>query len=508
MPEQKLMSMFKHMKSEWKLVLVTVFGSGLFTYAYRFLNMLPNWDTLMDYYYPTNNMVHQGRHLQIIGCMFSSFHDIPWITGLLCLLYISVSIILVIEILDMHDAIGIVCISVLMTVFPTVISSFAFMYMADAFHTAMLFATLAVWLTLRYRYGFIAGAVCLCMSVGIYQAYLPFAIGLIVVWFIGQMLFTQNKPVRQVVRFALMGILGMILYAVSLKMLSGIEGIAVENHQGMGSMGIPGVAQILSGLLQSYIDTLYFFIGSLQEISVYQVGNLVLFVCAVAAMIIHVIKSGFYKQWGRFWLAVLCILALPCVAHVFYFFTKDIWYHALMQGTLWLFYVFAFLVLEKTGTFKKKIARGCVAGAILVCYACVLAANVAYLTMNTSYEKTMGMLNRVVDRMEQLPGYEDVQKIAVIGEVEDSHTSVMELNPTVVGVTDGYFVTHQKHIVAALAMYFDIELQGVDDMALEALAETDEIAAMPRWPEEGSVCQFEDTIVIKFSEPETVDTNE
>lgn len=505
MPEQKLMSMFKHIKKEWKLVLVTVFVSGLFTYAYRFLNMLPNWDTLMDYYYPTNNMVHQGRHLQIIGCMFSSFHDIPWITGLLCLLYISVSIILIIEILDMHDAIGIVCISVLMTVFPTVISSFAFMYMADAFHTAMLFATLAVWLSLRYRYGFIAGAVCLCMSVGIYQAYLPFAIGLIEVWFIGQMLFTQNKPVRQVVRFALMGIFGMLLYVVSLKVLSSVEGIAVGNHQGMGSMGVPGISQIISGLLQSYIDTLYFFVGSLREVSVYQIGNLVLFACAVVVIIVHVIKSGFYKQWGRMVLALLCVVALPCIAHVFYFFTEGIWYHALMQGTLWLFYVLAFLILEKTGAFRQKIAIGSVAGAAFVCYACVLAANVAYLTMHTSYEKTMGMLNRVVDRMEQLPDYENVQKLAVIGEVENSHTSVMELNPTVVGVTDGYFVTHQKHMVAALAMYFDIELQGMEDMDLRALVEQDEIVAMPRWPEEGSVCQIGDMIVIKFSEPETVD---
>ncbi len=507
MPEQKLMSMFKHMKKEWKLVLGTVFVSGLFTYAYRFLNMLPNWDTLMDYYYPTNNMVHQGRHLQIIGCMFSSFHDIPWITGLLCLLYISISVILIVEILDMHDTIGIVCISLLMAVFPTVISSFAFMYMADAFHTAMLFATLAVWLSLRYRYGFIAGAVCLCMSVGIYQAYLPFAIGLIVVWFIGQMLFTQNKPVRQLVRFGLMGVMGMILYVVSLQVLSGIEGIAVGNHQGMGSMGMPGISQIISGFLQSYIDTIYFFVGSLREISVYQVGNLLLFVCAVIAGVRYVIKSGFYKQWGRLLLAILCVFALPCIAHVFYFFTEDIWYHALMQGTLWLLYVLAFMILEKAGAFRKKIALGCVAGAALVCYACVLAANVAYLTMNTSYEKTMGMLNRVVDRMEQLPEYEDIQKIAVIGEVEDSHTSVMELNPTIVGVTDGYFVTHQKHIVAALAMYFDIELQGVEDMELEAMVELDEVATMPKWPAEGSICQIGDTVVIKFSEPEPVDTN-
>lgn len=502
MPEQKLTVAYKRIKKEWKLVFATAFLSGLITYAYRFLNMLPNWDTLMDYYYPTNNMIHQGRHLQIIGCMFSSFYDIPWITGLLSLLYLAVSVILVIEILQLHDKIGIVMISLLMTVFPTVISSFAFMYMADAFHSAMLFAVLAVWTSLRYRHGWILGGMCLCMSAGIYQAYIPFAIGLIIVWLADQLIFTKNNPIRQIGRFLLMGIWGILLYVVSLQVLVHVEGAVVGNHQGMGSMGIPDLQQIITGVLQSYIDTLYFFTGSLRKLSLYQVGNVVLFLCAAVAAVTYIIRSRCYRQWGRLILACLCMAALPCVAHLFYFLTGEVWYHALMQGTLWLCYVLVFLILERTGAFQKKISMGCIMGALLAGYACILAANTAYLKMNTSYEKTMAMLNRVVDRMEQLPEYGQASQLAVIGEVKDSHTSQLELNPTIVGVTDGYFVTHQEHMVAALAMYYDIELQGVEEKELEALCEKAEIVAMPEWPAQGSVCQVGDTIVVKFSEPE------
>ena len=57
-------------------------------------------------------------------------------------------------------------------------------------------------------------------------------------------------------------------------------------------------------------------------------------------------------------------------------------------------------------------------------------------------------------------------------------------------------------MVAALAMYYDIELQGVEEEELEALCENAEIVAMPEWPAQGSVCQVGDTIVVKFSEPE------
>ncbi len=501
MPEQMLKNWSRKIKKEWKIIFAAVFGSGLLAYAYRFFNMLPNWDTLMDYYYPTNNMIHQGRHLQIIGCLFSSFYDIPWITGLLCLLYIAVSVVLVTEILQMRDVIGIVSVSVLMTLFPTVVSSFAFMYMADAFHSAMLFAVLAVWVTLRYRRGWLIGGACLCMSVGIYQAYLPFAIGLILVWLIDRLLFTGEKPVKQIFRFALMGIWGMVLYAVSLKGLVMIEGIAVSNHQGMGSMGIPGIGQIITALIRSYVDTLYFFFGSFRRISLYQAGNMVLFLCAAVAAVLWVIKSRAYKKWGRLLLACLCIAVIPCVAHIFYFLTKEVWYHALMQGTLWLCYVLVFLLLERTGAMKKKISAGCVIGALLAAYACILAANTAYLKMNTSYEKTMAMLNRVVDRMEQLPDYEEAARLAVIGEVQDGHTSVAELDPSVVGVTEDSFVTHQKHMVAALSMYYGIALTGVPDEELLLLYEQAVVRDMPEWPAQGSVCQIGDLIVIKFSEP-------
>lgn len=494
---------YRRIKKEWKLIAAAVFGSGLLAYAYRFFNMLPNWDTLMDYYYPTNNMIHQGRHLQIIGCLFSSFYDIPWITGLLCLLYIAVSVILITEILQIHDTIGILCLSVLMTLFPTVISSFAFMYMADAFHSAMLFAVLAVWLTLRCRRGWLAGGICLCMSVGIYQAYLPFAIGLILVWLVDKLLFTEEKPVKQILHFALMGIWGMVFYIVSLGILSVLEGVAVSNHQGMGSMGIPDLLQVITAFFQSYVDTLYFFFGSLKQISLYQIGNLLLFFCAAVAVVLWVIKQKAYQRWGRILLACLCVAVIPCVAHIFYFLTEEVWYHALMQGTLWLCYALAFLLLERTGFMKKKLAVWGMIGTVFAAYACILAANTAYLKMNTSYEKTMAMLNRIVDRMEQMPDYEEAERIAVIGEVKDAHTAVAELNPSIVGVTEDSFVTHQKHMVAALSMYYRIDLTGVQDEELSALYAQEVVKEMPEWPEEGSICQLGDMIVIKFSEPQS-----
>ena len=53
MPEQVLLRIKQRIRPEWKIVVVTTFLFGLIAHMYKFTNHLPNWDSLMEYYYPT-----------------------------------------------------------------------------------------------------------------------------------------------------------------------------------------------------------------------------------------------------------------------------------------------------------------------------------------------------------------------------------------------------------------------------------------------------------------------
>jgi len=108
------------------------------------------------------------------------------------------------------------------------------------------------------------------------------------------------------------------------------------------------------------------------------------------------------------------------------------------------------------------------------------------------------MVGRIVDRMEQLPEYNSATKIAVIGKPEHADKVMLEYSPTIVGVTDEILISSQRHLVAMLAEYFQVDLTGVAEEELEELEKTDVYATMDIWPGKNSVVQQGDTIIIKW----------
>ena len=61
-------------------------------------------------------------------------------------------------------------------------------------------------------------------------------------------------------------------------------------------------------------------------------------------------------------------------------------------------------------------------------------------------------------------------------------------------------VSHQKHVVSMLDEYYGIKLEGVSDEIKEELMNLQEVGDMPVWPNNGSITQVNDIIVVRFSE--------
>ena len=511
-PSQIIHRIYVGIKSEWKRAFFAVLGFGFAAHAMKLLNFLPNWDTFMYYYYPGNNMIHQGRHTQMLACAPSSFCDAPWITGILCLLYIWITVVAIIEVLEIKKN-YVIWIAGLVVTFPTITSGFAYMYMADAFCVALMCSSLAVWITLKKKHGFWLGALILAFGMGSYQGFLSFAIGLCVVWIMKQVLkedISWKDVGKQVGKYFLMGVLSLIFYYVSLQVFVFVQGVILTGHQGMGSMRMPTVIQVITAIKKSYIDFIYFYIESVRKPTLYQCANIVvgisLFVYAVKVLK----RNKVYKNPLQLLTFIGCILVYPCISFIYYFVTDDIIYHALMEMSLSLIYVFVFVLLEEwnradtTETDRSaRVIRSWVsiipfvAIAVLI-YNAILVSNISYRIMNESYEKTVSLMTRVVDRMEQEDGFEEVTHIAIIGNVPNSSMSQAELHPTIVGVTEGYIISHQMHIIAMLDEYYHIPLIGMTEEELYEAMTMEQQQNMGIWPEEDSVKIIDDTIVIRF----------
>ncbi len=496
-PETAFNKLYKGIKKEWKIAFGSTVLIGLLAHGYKFMNNLPNWDSLMDYYYPTHNMIHQGRQFQFLPASFRGFADLPWVIGLLSLLYMGIAAVLLVEILEMHDTLSIIIATGLIAVSPTIISHWGFMFTADCYFFGYLLAVLAVYLTIQKRYGWVVGGICLGVSMGIYQAGLPLAMALILLWMIKEI---SSSFWKKVGSFFLMGITAAVVYSGTLRVMLGLEQQTLDGHQGMGSLHIPGIREIFHAMMNSYIDTVYYFVGSLSDLSFYGILNMLCMLALVILLVRYARNTGIFHQPGKVLVFLLCLALYPCVSHLFYFVTDDIFYHSLMQFPLVLLYVLLFWLYERDEQKKSWLSWGTVISALFLMGTLIVTANQAYRAETLSYEKTYAMVNRIVDRMEQLPEYEEAKEIAVVGYWEQAGESIYGTSPALAGYTDSFFITHQKHVVAMLNEYFGVELQGVSDEELERISDLPEVQEMPVWPKAESVMQTGDMIILKLGE--------
>ena len=165
----------KHCRVEWKAAFLSTFLIGIMIHMPIMLRDIPNHDGLASMYFD-QNMITSGRWFLTVACGISSYYTLPWLIGLLAMLYLGITNVLLTEFLEVRQIWAVVVIGGLVAAFPSLASTFAYVFTMDGYMLAVLLAVLAVLLTKKYRRGFLPGGMCLAFSLGIYQSYLPFAV--------------------------------------------------------------------------------------------------------------------------------------------------------------------------------------------------------------------------------------------------------------------------------------------------------------------------------------------
>lgn len=75
-------------KKEWKIAFFSAFLIGMMIHMPVLLSDIPNHDGLDSMYFD-QNMITSGRWFLMAACGFSSFYTIPWLIGVLGLLFLS-----------------------------------------------------------------------------------------------------------------------------------------------------------------------------------------------------------------------------------------------------------------------------------------------------------------------------------------------------------------------------------------------------------------------------------
>ncbi len=510
MPEQIINKIKKSMLPQWKVCFIWALVMGLIAHLYKITNWLPNWDGLV-FRYDAQNMISLGRWFLPVVCAPSSFYDLPFIAGLMAIIFHGLGAVCICKMFGVRKNITAALIGAAAITFPTVTSVMMYNYVADGYALSFLFSCIAAMLITKDKPCYIGSLVLIALSAGIYQAYITVTIMLLLLSLIMELIY-KNTAVKKVIfkslKFLLTGVLGMALYYLVMTVLLKLTGTTLLEYQGFDdATSLKGIdiAGALYTIKESFIS--YFFDFS-KGPNVFGIINSIVFVLTFVLYLADVIKNKL--SIGKILMLSVFVILLPIGASVLSFINSGIDYHNLMKMGFLVFYLFFILQYEKSerkSTKLNAVKSWAILGvSVLLIFNQTIIANVSYHKLNMAYEKSYGTLIRIADRIEQTEGAGECDSILVLGYLPESEAYSANLPPDMTGTTDGYILRADDEIVgqsvlcSALNDYCGKNYKFISGEEKSELLKRTDTDSLKNWPAKNSILVIDNVIVIKLGD--------
>ena len=303
--------------------------------------------------------------------------------------------------------------------------------------------------------------------------------------------------------------IGAILYYGGLKLSARLTGISlIENNYNSVSNAWTNTEPILSRVK----DCLWQFIVAFGAASGYTHPHLVSWLVNMALCLLGVIcffglvadVRRKKASIGTIISAVVFSLLLPFAMDGARLLNASV--HVLMIYACWLSYVFIFVVaIRFAAVAEKKWAKHLerLTAALLCCliFLNIQSANAFYVKKTTEQEATLSVMTRIVDKVEDLEGYEPgITPVAFIGtpaEYLQTNETFAELS-RLTGMNDASAITYEGTYKSYIGVMMKVRINLVNEsVACKTLGE-DFIGAMPAFPAKGSIQMEKGIVVVKF----------
>lgn len=507
-------------KPEWKTAFWAAVILGLLIHMPQLLADIPNHDGLDSMYF-NQNMITSGRWFLTVACGFSSYYSLPWLISILSVLFLGLTAVALTEFLEVHNRGVIVLISGLLVSFPAVASTFAYVFTMDGYMLALLLAVLSALLTKKYRFGFLGGAACLALSLGTYQSYLPFAI-LLSIYGILMIAMEKGGIIRKVktsLNYLYMGVLGAALYFIVLQVLLKMQGRVLDTYQGINGMGSVQKAGLLETVKRMYGDFFAFTLkGNVLWNNVFSAGALLVLIILSAVLLLRLaVRRKWWKSPWFFVIIALLAVGLPIAFNIILIISPEVTYHLLMRYQWVMLLILAAAFVSRYGFGERQSGQPepeesptmwtslrewlllLAVGVLVFNYA--VTDNIGYSNLQKRYEKTYAYCVRLLDRIEQTPGYYPGIPIAMVGVVGDGQFPVTDITQKVtsnmIGLNGDSLLYRGSNYQAFMKHYLGATLNFLPADVMGDIYYSEEYREMDSFPGENSVRIVDGTMYIK-----------
>ena len=527
MPDQYLTEWYRNLSGAVKTAFYAAFAAGLAAHLYQFTNKLYNYDELANTPGGIGLSTEQGRWLlnwmgRFMRSVFGGSYSLPFFNGIFALLFLALSAGMVVSVFQVRNKLTAGLIGGLMTVFPAVVSMYFFMFLALYYAIGISFSVFAAWLAVKYPKNIIANIAAVVMiacSLGIYQAYFPDTVCILLIVVILKAAFGGVKEKKEwkefflmIARFLVVMAAGVAVYFLINKAVLAVTHIQLTSYQGGDTMGKITIAQLISALKSCYTSFFDMGFSDVMGISYNRtVRRLIkvvwiLFAAGIGAYLVLKKKEYLNK------VIVLCgIVVFPVAMFLIYVMAPNSYCYTLMAYSVVFFFVFFLLWLDACSRNLKLHApvksitnwvSALLTAALVIVY--IWYANGNYMALEYTKYHDFSYVQTLITKIRSVEDYSQDKPVIVVGtQINDSTNGMGSLigdTFTVGGKADtnlGY-----NSLLYLMSDYLGFSPYYGTYEEIQNWMQREVVREMPSYPADGSIQVIDDTIIVKLSDYE------
>ncbi len=526
-PDQYLTEWCRKLSGAVKTAFYAAFILGLAAHLYQFTNKLYNYDELANTPGGIGLSTEQGRWLlnwmgRFMRSVFGGSYSLPFFNGIFALLFLSISAGMVVSVFKVKSRLTAGLIGGLMTVFPAVVSMYFFMFLALYYAIGIFFSVYAAYLVVKYPksiVGNIAAVIMIMCSLGVYQAYFPDTVCILLMVVILKAAFGNMKDKKEwkeffltIVRFLAVMAAGIVVYFLANKAVLAVTHIQLTSYQGGDTMGKITFAQLMDAVRHCY--TSFFDLGFSDVMGINYNSTVmrlvklvwVLFAAGIGAYLILKKKEYINK------VIVLCgMLVFPLAMFLIYVMAPNSYCYTLMAYPVVFFFIFFLLWMDacfmnlRLNVQVKSIAgwiSALLTTAIVIIF--IWYANGNYMALEYTKYHDFAYVQTMITQIKSVEDYSQDKPVIVVGtQISDGTNGMGSL------IGDTFIVGGKadSNLGYNSLLYLMSDYLGYSPYygtyeEIQNWMKREVVKEMPSYPAEGSIQVIDDTIIVKLSDYE------
>lgn len=509
-------------KLSWAFLATPLFY--LLAHGYRFFHNMFSGDSLIAVYQDDYAwQIALGRCFNPVWMFLRGTLTSPWLLSVLGIVWMSLAVFCTADFLNIENQTAVILLAAVMTVNPVITCLNAtFLPWTDLQIFALFLNAAGVWLLKEKKTGsLLAGILFLALGLGTYQAYLTFAVSLVMIFLLDKL--AEKKKNSQenklslerklVLRYGISFLLAGLVYFICWKLEQKLFGIwTADSYNGLSALGDYGGISVWSLVSEAYKKVFLFFWDPEVFVSLYFRGRSMgiiwiwlLRLVNIAVVLMTVIMLLNRNQKGKTSvinrvLQGLLLLLFPLGMNFVYILSKGM-EHTLMIFSFQAVYILAICLLFKPAVKKSRVVAMrfvCLAGVLSVCWVNLVFSNQVYLKKKMQEEAALSLMTRITNDVENYDGYlPGKTQVAFSGSLTACASladpdGFADLMPYGMSTTPLFYAGTEE---AFLKYYLNsaMILTAVDP-------NLEEVKKMPSYPMEGSIGYVGDVLVVKISD--------